>query len=73
MAAVDIRVPVGAPLILTGTPPVGERWHPLGAGVKRKKAYPSLSFGPLTLPASGPSLDYLRAMLIDRSPGCLKS
>lgn len=69
MAAVDIRVPVGAPLILTGTPPVGERWHPLGAGVKRKKAYPSMTFGPLALPASGPSLDYLRAMLIEPIPG----
>lgn len=59
MAAVDIRVPVGRPLILTGTAPVGSNWHPLGPGVKKRKTYPSMALGPLKLPASGPALEQL--------------
>lgn len=69
MAAVDIRVPVGRPLILTGTAPVGNKWHPLGPGVKRKKAYPSSALGALNLPASGPALEQLSAVIAQPIPG----
>jgi hypothetical protein len=69
MAAVDIRVPVGRPLILTGTAPVGDKWHPLGPGVKRRKAYPSSALGPLKLPASGPALEQLADTITEPIPG----